>query len=51
MNFADQNEDSSDEESERADTGDLPPDISSQPRISPKIEEYADWFVVACSDG
>ena len=51
MNFADQNGGSRDEELEHADTGDLPPDISSQPRISPKIEECADWFVVACSVG
>jgi len=37
MNFADQNGDSSDEELERADTGDLPPDKSAQFSDSPEF--------------
>ena len=37
MNFADQNGDSSDEDLERADTGDLPPDKSTQFSDSPEF--------------
>ena len=37
MNFAKQNGDSSDEELEHADTGDLPPDMSTQFYDSPEF--------------